>query len=327
MRLLGLAILLLFGFLSCSPRDQVDIKPSAFYPTYAVRSLVVHPILTDPKITTGLAPGFAYVPSNPQERKRKLFIFLPSTSLHPQAYQKILKSAAENGYHAIGIHYENSVDFSAYCGRQSGENCHENVLKEFLTGEDHSPYVYVGESNGLENRIIKMIKYLNTVDSSGEWSRFGRCSPWGSVSIAGHNQGAEFALYFSKVNRVDRVTLFGGPSFLNAPLGISPSWMYNLGSTSYHNIYGFTNRNDYATPWNRITNFWWHLGVDGYPVNVDKATNFDGSQQLYTDYLPPQTNGPFSPTNGSTVLDVFTPIDSVGRPKYEAAWRYMCFPR
>jgi hypothetical protein len=330
MRVSVIAILFIMVVISCSKGDQDSINPNPIFQVpYEFVSYEVLPQTTDPTITTGLSTQYAYLPKEPNVRKNKLFIFLSGTFAKPQTYLKILKTASEYGYHAIGIHYQNTQDVGSYCGNTNDDQCDANVLKEFFTGIDYSPNVNVGKSNGFTNRIQKMLLHLDNQKPNENWKQFLSSSNeirWELVSLAGHSQGSGHTFYISKQVNLLRASLFSGPNGFTLANGTYPSWVSTTGATPNNKVYGFSNKMDNLSQWTFVSKVWNTIGLTGTQINVDTQTDFGGSHQLFTEVVPPSTPGSASPTHGSTSVDIVTPVNQNGRPKFENVWKYMCFP-
>ncbi|GAB4397594.1 MAG: hypothetical protein OHK0053_14400 [Microscillaceae bacterium] len=314
--------------MACSDETK-NPAPSAPEPPYSFLSYSVLPQTTDPNISTGLSTQYAYLPQEASLRKNRLFIFLPGTFAKPQTYLRITQTAAEYGYHAIGIHYQNSQDIGSYCGSTNDETCDSLVLQEFFSGEDTSPLVTVGLANGFQNRIKKMLLYLDAQNPGENWQQFLDANQqirWNLVSLAGHSQGSGHTLFISKKVRLLRAGLFSGPNGFLLSNGQYPSWVIDAGATPEAQVYGFSNQEDDLSQWVFVSNVWQQIGLEGPEVNVDISTDFGNSHQLTTEVIPPPTPGSASPTHGSTTVDIVIPLAANGRPRFEPVWRYMCFP-
>jgi hypothetical protein len=330
MKRVMILILQVFIYTSCSKDELGTTNPTTNSKTpYEYHSYEVLPKTTDNNITTGLSTQYAYIPKETKVRKNKLFIFLPGTFAKPQTYLKILQTASEYGYHAFGIHYQNTQDVGSYCGSTNDDQCDANVLKEFFTGIDYSPDVNIGQSNGFINRIQKMILYLDAQNPNENWKQFLTSKNeinWELISLAGHSQGSGHTFYISKQVNLLRASLFSGPNGFSLANGSYPSWVSKAGATPNSKVYGFSNKNDNLSRWTFVSNVWDAIGLLGTQINVDIQTDFGGSHQLFTEVVPPMTQGSASPTHGSTSVDIVTPLNPNGRPKFENVWKYMCFP-
>lgn len=324
---MSLGIIILFSLLSCSKSNN-EVEPTENIP-YEYLSYEVLPTSTDQNITNGLSMQFAYITKEPNLRKNKLFIFLPGTGASPQAYKKIIQTAAEYGYYSFGLHYDNSLSSNGIiCNNTNDENCVQNALKEYFEGVDYSSEVNVSFPNSFINRITKMILYLDAQNPSENWSQFLTTNNeinWNLISLAGHSMGSRHAFFISKQVSLYKVGLFSGPNGFVLANGNFPSWLSNVGATDNAKITGFANLNDNLAQWNYVQNIWQIIGLQGTPLNIDN-TNQLNSHQLFTEYVPQNNSGTLIAAHNSTCVDIDTPIETNGRPKFESVWKYMCFP-
>jgi hypothetical protein len=174
-----------------------------------------------------------------------------------------------------------------------------------------------------------MIMYLDAQKPSENWKQFLTSTneiKWDLISLAGHSQGSGHTFYISKQVNLLRAGLFSGPNGFSLANGSYPSWVSAAGATPNSKIYGFTNKNDNLSQWTFVSNVWNAIGLTGTQINVDSQTDFGNTHQLFTEVIPPPTTGSASPTHGSTSVDIVTPLNSNGRPKFENVWKYVCFP-
>ncbi|MEP6512647.1 MAG: hypothetical protein ABJA79_02175 [Parafilimonas sp.] len=283
------------------------------------------PSETDPNIhtsTLGNPTQYAYLPVKATLRKDKLFIFIPGTTATPGGYLKIAKAAAQQGYYSFGVAYSNLFPIEFYEGTNPNDNTVENILDEYLEGIDVSPKVNISRANSFENRIIKMILYLDANYPAENWKRFLNANNeicWDKLSVAGHSQGSDHAMYMSKARSVLRAGFFGGPGSFKLNNGQYPTFMQEPGVTPDENLYGFNHTKDLVRQWADVRPTWEVLGLPGMPNSVDDRM-VNGAHKLTTSL---QSNDAHS----AIVSDSATPNDANGNPLYEPVWDYMCFPR
>lgn len=318
--------MILFSLLSCTKNN---VEPQPIENTVnEYLSYEILPINTDQGITNGLSTQFAFITKEPNLRKNKLFIFLPGTAATPQAYRKIIQTAAENGYYSFGLHYDNSLSSAGICNNTNDESCVENALREYFEGIDYSTEVSVNFPNSFINRITKMILYLDSQNPSENWSQFltnNNQINWSLISLAGHSMGSRHAFFISKQVSLYKVGLFSGPNGFVLANGNFPSWISTDGETAISDITGFSNVNDNVAEWNYVQNIWEISGIQGTALNIDN-NNAINSHQLFTEFIATNNGGSIIPAHNSTCVDIDTPIDTNGRPKFESVWKYMCFP-
>lgn len=174
-----------------------------------------------------------------------------------------------------------------------------------------------------------MIQFLDNQVPSENWSRFLidlKTIDWSKISLAGHSQGSAHTMYISKRVSLFQASFYSGPNGFELNDGNFPNWISQVGATDISKIYAFSNSNDNLYPWNYASDVWDEIGILGSKIDVDVSSDFSGSNRFTTSVIPPDTNGSFSPTHGSTTVDIVTPIKSDGRPLFENVWKIMSFP-
>lgn len=298
-------------------------EAAAFPAATALVVRLVNPAETDPAIDDWLQPH--YVLLDPVTAlKGKLFVFLPGSYASPAGYQSLLTLAAAKGYHAIGLRYPNSWTVFDFCFGTIDLDCFGNVMLETLDGADHSPHVAVSRANSIENRLTRLLQYLDAHYPGEGWGGFldGEGPRWGDIVIAGHSQGGAEAGFIALQFPVYRLGMFGAPgdhNTLHQPAG----WIRQPHQTPVERYYAFCHRNEAV--WDFLQDNWPLLGMSvfGGPVNGDAtAPDFMGSHEIYT-LVPPPIPGT---EHSSTVADEFTPRDETGRPVHEPIWIYVACP-
>jgi hypothetical protein len=202
-------------------------------------------------------------------------------------------------------------------------------LKEFFKGVDSSQLVNIDRANCHQNRIAKMIQYLQNQNPDENWGQFLTSNGqirWEMISLAGHSQGSGHAFYISTRVNLLRASFFSGPNGFILANGQYPTWIKSNNGTPLDKMYAFTNTNDNLSKYNLIANTWQNIGLQGTEINVDKSSDFNNSHRLITEIIPDQVTGSASPTHGSTTVDVVTPLDVNNKPVFGKVWKYMCFP-
>lgn len=304
--------------------NRSELQKSQAMLDFAFTEHKATPKQTDPKITTlalGATTQFAYLPTNPAVRKDRLFIFIPGTTATPSNYLKIVKVAASQGYYSFGVAYSDLSPIEFYTGSNPKDNTTENILEEYLTGNNTSGRVSVSKANGFENRIIKMILFMDASYPTENWKRFLTVNNeiiWEKLSVAGHSQGSDHAMYMSQKRNLWRAGLFAGPGSFKLNNGNFPSFMQENGVTLRANVFGFNHTKDLIRPWNGVKEAWATLQLPGLPDSIDDGT-VNGANQLTTTIA---TND----GHGCVVSDGSTPNDAGGKPLFANVWTYMCFP-
>lgn len=329
MRRLLILLPLLLAILASCERDLLSNPFSPLDGLSTKNERQVYPGQTDDNLgqVVGIAKmQLGYVPENNGEAKNRLFVMIPGTLSEPKDYKLLLKTAAENGYHSIGIDYNNNQTLKALCQNSNDANCSANALNEYLTGENTSGEVQVSEAESFENRISKMLLYLHDEYPNDNWGQYLTTLNkvvWAKVSLAGHSQGGTHALYISKVRSLWRASFFSSPNGFEAG-GVFPQWVEKKGLTSTNNLYAFSHRHDKLMNWNELNRTWDALNLVNKNLLIDVHKNLDDYHRFYT-----QTSNGFGligGTHGATCTDKDTPKDRHRNPRFKNVWIHMCYP-
>jgi hypothetical protein len=191
----------------------------------AVISLAVHaadlgaaefsvlPRTTDPAIDDF---NEEHVYFGPQTAPRnQLFVFLPGTGGRPMKHGPLAfaKYASRCGYHAVGLMYPDAV--SAQSLRDDEDIAANLKFRLAIIRADHdSPHIRVIRANSIENRLIKLLLYLERKHPREGWGQYlgpGGEIVWNKVAVAGHSQGGGHAAIIAKFHTVARVIMLGSP--------------------------------------------------------------------------------------------------------------------
>jgi hypothetical protein len=260
-----------------------------------------------------------------------LFVFMPGTGGAPGGYQLVVQAAANNGFHAIGLAYDNPVSVVDLCSGSTDTDCAGKVREERFSGQDVSPLVSVTAANGIQNRLTKMLVYLAQQNPQDNWGQFldddGNIQ-WQRVRLSGHSQGGGMAGYISKQKLVERVCFFSSPGDIDDVLHELAAWVTAFGLTPAARYFGFSHQRDGQLPWTLIEKQWTALGMDSFGAFVDVdtvAVPFNQSHMLSSN-LDKSVNIPDGQAyHGITVVDAVTPLDGTGLPVYRRVWQYQCF--
>ncbi|MBV9963571.1 MAG: hypothetical protein JO072_15105 [Parafilimonas sp.] len=263
---------------------------------------------------------YAYLPKNSNSRQDHLLIIIPGTFGLPSNYDTICMSAAKAGYYAFAVAYDNLIPIEFY-NANANDSTIENVLNEYLTGENTSPKVNVTKPNSFENRILKMIRYMDAAYPSENWKRFlsasGKDLQWEKFSVGGHSQGSDHAMFMSRKRNLFRAAFIGGPGSFTKQDGNFPTFMTTPGLTPADRLYGFNHTQDKTRPWSQVQIVWQALGIPGEPNSVDDGST-GSSHRLVTSLA-------VSDPHLSVVMDNYLPLNSNGVSVYEPVWRSMLY--
>lgn len=258
--------------------------------------------------------------ANSAAPKNQLFLFLSGSYGKPRGQQLILERASKLGYHAIGLSYPNSWTVGELCNNSPDANCYEQVRLETIQGGDYSDKVEINRPNSIENRLVKLLVYLNQQYPEQGWSQYltGDSPKWENIVVAGHSQGGGHAAMIAKENQVARVILLAAPADYSQVLNAPAPWLSAPPATPPERYYGFVHRQDKG--FENIQQAWQLLGLVGPGVNVDQvAPPYNQSHWLLTG-VPPARPGKH---HGSVAVDNNTPKSPDGTPLFAPVWQYL----
>ncbi len=287
----------------------------------------VLPASTDAAISTDLDVHFAVNPSPSVASKQLLFVFLPGTFGKPQNVRAVVREAAANGLHAIGLNYPNDATVGSLCAKSTDFNCYGNVRAEILNGTDFTNVIRVTRANSIENRLIKLLQSLNALAPAEGWSAYltnAGQPDWTRIRVAGHSQGGGHAAFIAKRYAVNRAVYFSSPA--DAVAGQPAPWLLAAGATPGTSQAGFTHQRDELASPEEIGLAWQALGLTGVLTSVDgMSTPFGGARQLTTNAARNPAGTEQAPFHGSTVVDNVTPRAVDGTPLFAPVWRALAF--
>lgn len=287
---------------------------------------IIQPTQTDTSITGNNAAHYCYF-NNTVSSLNKLLIFFPGTNATPWDYRLFQQTAADLGYHVIGLSYENleSINMEV-CPATRDSTCHRRARYEIWFGQDTHDSLEINYSNSVINRLLKLLKYLDNTYPLDNWGQYlvnDSTVNWGNIVTAGHSQGAGNATFGTKYFNVSRCIMFSWVDWMWP--GKNPDWIKMSGVTPDSAYFGFIHTGD-ASIFNGIPTTWNNLGMMPYGqiISIDTAQfPYHNTHSLITgmpiDTIPTQVN-----YHNSTVVDWVTPIDDITRlPMLQPVWEYL----
>ncbi len=259
----------------------------------------------------------------------RLLVFLPGTGGIAQNYQLILAQAARAGYHAIGISYPNESAVGTLCASQPS-SCHGATRLEILTGQGTSGVVDVSRANSIENRIIKLLRFMQATEPAGNWRQFLSTDTtiyWQRISVAGHSQGGGHALYIAQ-----RYSVFRGSAYASAgdllASGVPAPWVTAPYTTPAARLAGFVSTDDELVSPLAALATWSSIGMAGPLVNVDvTAAPYVIGQRFVTAASPENPSLAIGPNHNVVVVDVNTrKAGPLNTPVFAEVWHAVSFP-
>lgn len=265
----------------------------------------------------------------------ELVVFLSGTGAAPKMYTRVVRLAAESGYHAIALDWPNGFDTAGDkgsnvfgpCGTDAA--CFGAARLEAFDGKDHTPKVTIGPADAVLGRLISALSYLDKTYPAEGWGAFlsGGQPDWSKIVIAGHSNGSGEAAFIATQVEVARVLMFSGPvnSTGSDPKFVAAPWMTGTIATPANRWYAFASKRDNKGALARVDRehvTWAVLGMEpagGTPTSVDGASPpYGGAHALITDLPPCSGCTPHNMTAGMQ-----TPLDASGLAVFRPVWQYM----
>ena len=285
-----------------------------------LRIEIISPQSTDPAINQWLTPHYVVFDTADSPRNQ-LFVFMHGLGGVPAGCSDLIKTAAMERYHAVGVTYPNDWAPFTFCQNGSDPNCYENLRREILDGIDRSPHIAVSQTNCFENRLIKLVQYLDGLHPTENWDQFlsGGAPDWSKIVVWGHSQGATNAAVLAKHQVLARLIMSAPPADA-VPGGYAQWWYSHVTPTNVY--FGFCHTQDQLSAKVAVWNI---LGMGAFGGVQDVASipsPYNNSHELSTSVAPAQPEQ----YHNSVVADNVTPRDAFGEPVYRPAWRYLMTP-
>lgn len=304
---------------ACSRTSSTAPSPTATPEVVAVTTRTVVPSDTSSRIQPTIGDHLVSI-GTVSRRTGRLFVFYPGTGARPDQYAHLVRRAAELGYHAIGLAYDNfdSINF-AVCPGQAA-SCSEQARLEILLGVE-SGYTPpdVDEDNAAFSRLVQLLRHLDSRYPTEGWGAYldGADTPaWDRISFGGHSQGGGHAAMTARLYRVDRALLFDATE--------PASWTSTAFATPPERFFGFAHaREPIFAP---ITASWQTIGLPGALTSVDSgSTPFGGSHRLSTSVAScrgDSANAGYY--HNCPVVDEYVPFAADGTtPLFQPVWDHL----
>lgn len=283
-------------------RRRVMIRPiTLLIGLLAGRALVAEvrilPSETDPAIKTFDSPHCVYpLPADAGNDRHELLLWIPGTqppgaeNKGPGAAGRFCEHANTLGYRVIVLKYPNNE--SAAIGRKDpNPAAFEKFRMAIITG-GQSPYIAVSRTDSIENRLIKLLSYLQHTRPTEGWDQFLTKDGdirWEPIAVAGQSQGGGHAALIATKHIVARVICFGSPKDYNQALGEPAAWLRAKSATPKSRYFALNHQQDHqgCSPAEQLENLRaLKLEAFGKAVDVDKAAPPYGHSHILTTNYP-----------------------------------------
>ena len=251
----------------------------------------------DPGATKELGKEHAYLDTRVSP-KGKLVVFLHGADSYADCGNGPLATLVAGwGFHWFAPCY------SATYGVDNCGNDIEGCRMEAFEGVDHTKVISIAKPDSIEERIVRGLKRLQTLNPQGDWQYFldGDAPRWSAIVISGHSHGASSSGVVGVHRTVDRVVMLAGP------YDPGQAWLSSTPMTARDRFYGFSHTGD-SQHSGHLAAFQ-SLGLPGTVTRVDGAQPpYGGSHRLET---------------SASVSDAHQSVASGNIAAFVDVWRYL----
>jgi hypothetical protein len=240
--------------------------------------------------------------------QRPLLLFLPGTGGNPAGVQLFLGVAADAGYRAISLSYDNDPAVMQACAGDPNAACSGNFRQSRLFGGADTP-----SEEAIVTRLTKLLQLLDTRHPNENWRSYlaNGAPDWSRIAVAGHSQGGGMAALLAKRLTVARVLLFSGPSDFVLPGRQPAPWLAAPSATPIDRWYGLYHRDEGLAPVLRQAYAVLGLASDHIRI-LSLAPGGPAGARGFPDAF-----------HVSIIADRLTPRAADGRPAYAADWGFL----
>lgn len=261
----------------------------------AAAEIRIRPSLTDPAIEAFDSPHIVYPNQAGAADRHQLLLWIPGTqppgaeSKGPGVAGRFCEMAAALGYRAIVLRYPNDEP-AKVCDRERDPAAFEKFRMAIIAG-GKSEHLTVRRADSIENRLIKLLAYLQQHRPAEDWGQFLTADGgirWEAIAVAGHSQGGGHAALLGIKHRVARVLCLASPKDYSSALGKPAAWLSEESATPKELFFSFFHDQDHqgCSPAEQLENV--HalkLAKFGPPANIDlESAPFHHARILTTNY-------------------------------------------
>jgi pimeloyl-ACP methyl ester carboxylesterase len=263
---------------------------------------------TDPQIRRYDGPHYLVV--NRTASSGDLLLFLTGTGGNPESVSQFLNIAAENGYRAVSLAYNDVPAVVGVCPQDPDPSCSAKFREKRIFGDDVTSHIDDLPVESIVNRLAKLLVKLTHDYPNEEWEQYLESGTprWERIAVAGHSQGAGMAAYIAQRKRVARVILLSSPwDFYGVNRQLAPWVLRGPGATPADFWFGAYHRKENTA--SLIDRAYMALKIPNAHIRVFAME-------------PARWIGD-NPYHLSVVVNAATPRASNGTPSYSEDWRFL----
>jgi hypothetical protein len=273
-----------------------SVASAAGIATYQVK-----PSDADPAVTQFDEPNLVLRPTQ-VAAVTPLVVFLPGTGGRPMGGRLVLQAAAEQGYPAIGLQYNNTPAVAQVCPRDPDPACSSDFRRMRLFGDGPSKAANNSRAESIQARLTALLIKLDKDHPSEGWGGYlkGGAPDWSRIVVSGLSQGAGMAAWIARQTLVARVVLFSSPWDFTQPGQTLAPWIDGPGATPAARWYAAYNSRENTA--DLLVQSYSRLGVPADHVRV-----------FSLDLQPGAPENAQNPYHGAGIRD----------PRYIEDWRFL----
>ena len=296
----------------------VGLMPQSEFSQMTASKLTVRTVLpsdTDSRIDKFSGDGWEHsVYFNPSASDRKqLLVFIPGTGGKGTGAKDFCALAANDGFHVVELAYPSNISMSTF-HNSNDPDAFQKARENVIYGTAPFKTLDTGETNSIQNRLIKLLNYLAATYPQENWQQFlvskGNVD-YSKLVLAGQSQGGGHAAFIAMQHEVARVLMFGSPKDFNVHFSQPAKWYSATNATPLNRYFSFVHSADDhngCTYEQQLENYKALKLMPRYPiVNVDDTPAPYQHTRLLTSKIP--TDNP----HGSVI----------GNTGFRDAWKYM----
>jgi hypothetical protein len=252
----------------------------------------------------------------------KLVVFLPGSGGKAACCTDFLQTAAGLGFHVIGLTYDNATAVGSRC--LDNLSCYGEVRQNVFNGTDPTLDSALTVHDGIEARLMAMVRYLARKYPHEQWGRFvtGAKPTYGDIVMSGHSQGGGEAAFIGSERRLLGVISLSSPPDTNSEHQPA-SWLFSVphGATPLSRYFSFVHTGDPFLY--RILADWKAMNLSSFgPIASvdDTAAPYGGSHELMSSFPLPAV---LLATHDGTAVNDAQPRCRDGALRYVPVWRYL----
>jgi hypothetical protein len=224
---------------STDDRPEIDwARLQMFFPGANRTVYSVSPTDTDKQIQRFVAKHI--IVFDRTDIPQTLLVFLSGTSGQPLGGRFFMQAAADSGYRAIGLEYNDVPAAVQVCQQDRDRSCYERFREKRIYGTDAISEIPDTPVESIVNRLTKLLLYLDAQHPAEHWKDYlidGQLN-WARIAVSGLSQGAGMAAFIGKRESVARVILFSSPWDYYGPTRQLAPWIGWKSATPPDRWYG-----------------------------------------------------------------------------------------